>query len=575
MYIPIFGYLFGSTCITLDVPRQQALIKPRILKTRKTITAILCANYPLLVAMPMSSTTDGRSAVAGCVKRCTSAMPTPNFFDLIQFADFSGKHIRNVQRLSRETKITVRSWLDGTSYSRKLQQRMTREYKTGPHPCDDREFNVVGQFVKNERFPEFKAPRLINAKGTAYKFHFGPLVAEVEKLIYQMPEFIKSIPVRQRPMYIIKMVVGPGRRYLTTDFTSFEANFTNFIMRNCENALIRHVFKDHPLFDKVDWLCRSIENRQVCKSKLGYSMEVDATRMSGEMSTSLSNGFSNLMFMKFVFHQLGVSDLRIVVEGDDAIMSIPVDAPVPTTDDFARLGLKVKLEEHESITTASFCGIVFAEEDMLNVTDPIAAVVEMNILSDKCAPMRTSKKMSFLKSKAMSAKYQYNGCPIVDAYASWILRETARFDVRVADARCSDWWSVQKMIARDSSSDWKTRTPSPPATRRLVQDRYGIAISEQLALEALFDGATSLKPWYDPLFHSLCPAAWHRAWDIQTNIVGVLPVPTHLEDIPLPAGPCRLPHLASPPRRLFHLFSPEMDGWDFGASDVHGTDVYK
>lgn len=575
MYIPIFGYLFGSTCITLDAPRQNALIKPRILKTRKTITAILCANYPLLVSMPMSSTTDGRSAVAGCVKRCTSAMPTANFFDLIQFADFSGRQIETVPRISRDTEITVRSWLEGTSYSRKLQQRMTREYKDGLHPCDDREFNVVGQFVKNERFPEFKAPRLINAKGTAYKFHFGSMVAEVEKIVYQMPEFIKSIPVRQRPHYITRMIVGPGRRYMTTDFTSFEANFTSFIMKNCENALLRHVFADHPLFPKMDWLCRSIESRQVCKSKLGYSMEVDATRMSGEMSTSLSNGFSNLMFMKYIFHSLGVTDLKIVVEGDDAIMSVPMDSRLPTEADFARLGLKVKLEEHSSISTASFCGIVFAEEDMINVTDPIAAVVEMNILSDKCAPMRLSKKMAFLKSKAMSAKYQYNGCPIIDAYASWILRETARYDVRVADARCSDWWALQKLIAREGSDDWKTRTQSPPATRRLVQDRYGISVSEQLALEALFDASSGLKPWYDPLFHSLCPEPWHRAWDLQTNIVGVLPVVTHLNDIPLPTGPCRLPHLAAPPRHLYHLFSPEMDGWCRGSSDVAGVDVIK
>lgn len=574
MYIPIFGYVFGSTGITLDAPRQDALIKPKILKTRKTITAILCANYPLLVAMPMASTTDGRSAVAGCVKRCTSAMPIPNHFHLLKFAAFSGAEIAKVEQLSREVEITVTSWLEKTSYSRKLQRRMTVEYKTGLHPCDDPKFNRVGQFVKNERFPEFKAPRLINAKGTSYKFHFGPIVSEVERIIYQMPEFIKSVPVRLRPMYITKMVGGPGRRILTTDFTSFEANFTSFIMRNCENALIRHVFKNHPLSKKVEWFCRSIEGRQVCDSKLGYSMEVDGTRMSGEMSTSLSNGFSNLMFMKYIFATLGVTDLRIVVEGDDAIMSIPSDAPVPTIDHFAQLGLKVKLEEHDTLATASFCGIIFAEEDMINITQPIAAVVEMNILNEKCAPMRVSKKMSFLKSKAMSAKYQYNGCPIVDAYASWILRETARYDIRYADARCTDWWTIQKMIARDNTTEWRTRTESPPATRKLVEEQYGIAVSEQLALEALFDNAGALKPWYDPLFHSLCPGVWNDAWDIQTSPVGESYTPTHLEGIPLPSGKCTKPHLPRPPPHLRHLFQPEMDGWVLGMADVVPPDVF-
>lgn len=562
MYIPIFGYSVGSLQLQIDPPRQNALITPRIIKNRRTITAILCANYPLLVAMPMASTTHGKSAVVGCIKRCASAMPTANHGELVSFALFSGKVIRSVTKLERTHPVSVSHWLEGTSYSAALKARMTEEYLSAPHPCDNERFNDVGQFVKNERFPEFKAPRLINAKKNPYKYHFGPIIAEVEKIIYERPEFIKKIPVRLRPQYIMEKVAGPGRRYFTSDFTSFEANFSAFIMRNCENALIRHVFSDHPLYPKVDWLCKSIEGRQVCKSKLGYTMEVDATRMSGEMSTSLSNGFSNLMFMQYVFASLGVTDLRIVVEGDDAIMSIPADSPTPTVAHFAALGLKVKLEEHKSITTASFCGIVFAPEDMLNVTDPIAAIVEMNIISDKCLNMRHSKKMSFLKSKAMSAKYQYNGCPLIDAYASWILRETRRYDTRYAAARCSDWWTVQRHIHMDKDKTaWKERTATPLPTRQLVADLYSIPVEMQLALEHYFDTSGPLTPWFHPSFHALCPPAWSKAWDMQTTTCDDVTSSDDLSDLPLPRGPCLTRHLGAPPKTLQRLFNPEMDGW--------------
>lgn len=563
MYIPIYGYTVGGLTLTLEPPRPNACIKVSHLQSRRTITAVLCANYPLLVSMPMASTTDGYSAVAGCIKRCTSAMPLANAGTLVRFERFVAQQISTFAQLERNHHVSVNAWLADTSYSAKLKARMTQEYLEEKHPCDNKKFNEVGQFVKNERFPEFKLPRLINAKRTQFKFHFGPIVSEVEKVVYEMPEFIKKVPVSQRPKYIIDKICGDGRRYFTTDFTSFEANFTPYIMRVCENALIRHMFSCHHLFPKVDWMCRAIEGSQVCRSKLGYTMMVEGTRMSGEMSTSLSNGFSNLMFMRFVFATLGVTDLRIVVEGDDAIMSIPGDSPTPTVAHFAELGLKVKLEEHHSICTASFCGLVFAPEDLINVTDPIAAVVEMCVISDKCANMRPSKKLSFLKAKAMSAKYQYNGCPIVDAFASWILRETSRYDVRVATARCSDWWTIQKqiMMTADTSS-WKVRTPTPPATRRLVEDVYSISIADQTAIEVFFDGCGALTPWFHPTFHSLCPADWAKAWDIQTQQADDLTTVRHPYDLPLPPGKLKAAHKASPPRWLRHFFEPRLDGWD-------------
>lgn len=560
LYRIIYGYTVGDVHISLAAPRSAAKITPHDLKTKVSPTAIVYGNYPLLVAMPMASTTDGRSAVAGCIKRCTSAMPTPNHGTLVDFSRFSGIEISKIEQVSADLAVSVRAWLAETSYSEKHKIRMVKEYLEGLHPCDDKEFNDVNQFVKNERFPEFKAPRLINAKKDGFKFHLGPIVKEVEKIIYKMPEFIKSIPVSDRPRYILDMIAGDDREYLTTDFTSFEANFTRFIMRCCENALLRHVFKNHPLYPKLDWLCKAIEGRQVCKSSLGYTMEVDATRMSGEMTTSLSNGFSNLMFMRFVFSRLGVTDLRIVVEGDDAIMSVPKGSTIPTEDDFAQLGLKVKLERHVDLCTASFCGLVFDKVDLINVTDPLATVVEMNILPARCAAMRKSKQMAYLKAKAMSAKYQYNGCPIVDAYASWILRATARFDHRAVLRGEHDWWDRQKYQHAFANKLWKVRTPTPHATRLVVQDKYDISVQHQIAIEHFFDSQTELAPWYFSSFHGLLPQCWADAWDIQTNPIR-LPAEAHTEGLPLPSGQCSTPHLSRPPERLRHLFNPEMDGW--------------
>lgn len=560
MYITIYGYTVGDVEISLQTPRQNAKITVHELSARSTPTGILFGNFPLLTAMPMSSTTCGRSAITGCIKRCASAMPAPDHGVLREFSDFSVSEITKVPRVDKDLHVSVREWLKTTSYSYKLQCRMIKEVLEGPHPCDDKEFNTVNQFVKLERFPEFKAPRLINAKKNSFKFHLGPIVKEVEKLIYKMPEFIKSIPVKDRPRYILEMIAGDDREYLTTDFTSFEANFTRFIMRHCENELLRHVFTGHHLYHKLDWMCSAIEGRQVCKSRLGYTLEVDATRMSGEMTTSLSNGYSNLMFMKFMFARCGVKDLRIVVEGDDAIMSVPKGSKVPTVEDFALLGLKVKLERHENLCTASFCGLVFDKDDLINVTEPLATVVEMTILPPKCAPMRLSKKMAFLKAKAMSAKYQYNGCPLVDAYASWILRATKKYDHRVVLKSDCSWWDAQKFTAAFSDDSWKVRTQTPWATRVLVEEKYGISVAAQQAIEFFFDSQTELKPWFLASFYCLLPPDWSEAWDIQTR-ERPQTAQENARGLPLPRGPCTTPHRSCPPDWLRPLFDSELDGW--------------
>lgn len=511
--------------------------------------------------MPMSSTTDGRSAVAGNIKRCTSAMPPSDPQWMREFREFTALEVLKFTPFEPDTHLSVLDWLETTSYTAREKEKLLKDYLNSPHPCDDPRFNDVGQFVKLEKFPEFKAPRLINAKKNPYKCHFGPFVKLVEQQVYSNPEFIKHVPVKQRPAYIRDRIGGLNRKYLTSDFTSFEANISTTIMRWVENKLIRRFFERHPLYRKVDWLCQSIEGAQICKSRLGYSMEVDGTRMSGEMSTSLSNGFTNLMIMKFVLHKFGITDVRIVVEGDDALISVPADATLPTALDFAKLGLKVKLEEHEQLSTASFCGLVFDETDLVNITDPIESILEMCMLSDRCHKMKHTKKMAYLKSKAMSAKYQYNGCPIIDAFASRILRLTTQYDVRVALRNTETW---KRGILTEAIADrgkWKVRTVSPINTRLLMEQLYGISVATQKHLERLFDEANDLLPWFDPMFYSMTSPHHSEAWDICVRPTPP-PMPrTDTNDLPMPTGKPKLAHLGRPPPGLRHLFNPSLTGW--------------
>ena len=94
---------------------------------------------------------------------------------------------------------------------------------------------------------------------------------------------------------------------------------------------------------------------------------IEARRMSGEMNTSLGNGFSNLMFMAFVCEKLGLN-CNGVVEGDDGLFAF--NGNTPSASDFTKYGFNIKLDVHSEISTASFCGNVFDPEDRQIMTCP-------------------------------------------------------------------------------------------------------------------------------------------------------------------------------------------------------------
>ncbi len=86
--------------------------------------------------------------------------------------------------------------------------------------------------------------------------------------------------------------------------------------------------------------------------------------MSGEMNTSLGNGFSNLMFMLYACEIQGI-ECDGIVEGDDGAFALSLK-PGQKFDEsiFAEMGLTIKLEKHTDLMSMSFCGILCAEEAM-------------------------------------------------------------------------------------------------------------------------------------------------------------------------------------------------------------------
>jgi len=363
--------------------------------------------------------------------------------------------------------------------------------------------------MKDESYPTYKHPRAINSRSDEFKCAVGPIFKLIEAEVYKLPAFIKHVPVAERPDYIMGRLHREGAIYLATDYTAFESLFVEKLMAACEFELYSYMTKFLPDGANFMRLVREVlggENLCVFKR---FRVRLNATRMSGEMCTSLGNGFSNLMFMLFTCQEAGCTEVDGVVEGDDGLFTM-IGNP-PKEEDFAKLGLVIKAVEHDTIATASFCGIVFDPIDRINITDPAKVLVNFGWTQRIHNRARPSKLTGLLRCKALSYAYQYPGCPIIQELAAYGLRVTGR----VTNAKALELMyqkgkdSYQRGIVRaavlQGNIPWKE---TGWATRILVERLYGFTVEQQLHIEAYLRSLDKLQPLDDHVLVAKLPLLW-------------------------------------------------------------------
>jgi len=481
-------------------------------------------------ALPHPCGSDPWSTVLGTVKRSASRHPASDPQTLARFFQFVETWLsQNLQPLPEDSDTSFLHWLENTNYPLWKKNDLEKQYDALDNGFDDPQFLVNKCFVKNESYPEYKYPRGIYSRSDTAKMHIGPFVKLIEEEVYKNPYFIKHIPVDARPDYITANVQNANCPfYLATDYTAFESQFVKDIMVGTEIAMLKHMTQWLPDKEKFWWLLDNVlSGVNHCVFK-GFRMFIEATRMSGEMTTSLSNGFSNLMFMLFTSEECGLKNVRGVVEGDDGLFSydLPPGAHIPTSQDFARLGLTIKIETHEKLSTASFCGMVFDEEERIPLTDPIKAVAMLGWMDSRFTNSRSSKMLGLLRCKAMSMKSQYPGCPVLDAAASWILRCTKSHDIRgFLDNNTFGLYQTDRMRLNIGGRTRFDRIGTVGhATRSLMAEKFGISPQQQTSAERWFDAQTVIKPIPVWIFGETIPSVWKEYFDRFSCMNGTSPL---------------------------------------------------
>jgi len=300
-----------------------------------------------------------------------------------------------------------------------------------------------------------------------------------------------------------------GAIYLATDYTAFESLFVEKLMSACEFELYSYMTEALPAGAEFMRLVREVlggENLCVFKR---FRVRLNATRMSGEMCTSLGNGFSNLMFMLFTCQEAGCTEVIGVVEGDDGLFTM-IGNP-PKEADFQRLGLVIKAVEHDTISTASFCGIVFDPIDRINVTDPAKVLASFGWTQRTHNRCRQFKLTALLRCKALSYAYQYPGCPIIQELAAYGLRVTTgvtnSMALKLSSQKGHDTYQMGQLKAAINRGNipWKE---TGWATRILVEKLYGFTVEQQLHIEAYLRTLAHIQPLDDQVLVAKLPLLW-------------------------------------------------------------------
>lgn len=417
----------------------------------------------------------------------------------------------NLSPLDCNSDSSFETWLEGTSYDLTRKQELRKIHEDVIVPLERKggklKHFIIKLFAKDEQYVAFKHARGIYARDDIAKVYFGPWFKMIENKLYENPTFIKHIPVAQRAEYIYERLYREGSVYVQTDYSSYEAHFDKPLMEHCEFQLYDYMLSTVDGSAEVLSTMRTVltgTNRVFNKN---LDCLVKACRMSGEMNTSLGNGFSNYMLMLNQCNLMGLQCVG-VVEGDDGLFVFPSSSK-PCTEDFTSSGCIIKLEVFDKISHASFCGLLFDEEDRQIVADIRKLMATIGWSSKQYVGANKKTHLALLRCKAMSMIVQYPSCPVVAAMARSIIRLTRHISVRkIVDKSRFDLYTRDKLLYGIANFKHNLNAEIGLGTRLLVDELWGFSLELQFRLEKYFDSLVEIGPIPTELFQDLFPRDW-------------------------------------------------------------------
>jgi hypothetical protein len=465
---------------------------------------------------PKPDTTHPISQIIGVSKRMAYSPPKYNRNLRRKFRKFVRKWLRqNMTPISPTHKFDVEEWLASSNYPEWRKEQIRKACPTEPYNLEEVSHDFVhpevNLFTKEEYYPEYKHFRGIWARSDAAKSIMGPFFRIIEQQLFKLPYFIKKIPKLDRPQYINDFMNSNLLRFQGTDYTSFESLFTTDMMDDCEFELYRYMSSMNPEAQlRCRYIFKVLASENIAKNKF-FTVRVDAKRMSGEMNTSLGNGFSNLMFLLFACHYYKREFSGPIIEGDDALIGL--NAPIPQ-EFYDKMGLNVKMEFINDISEGSFCGLVYDSEELINIRDPCEPLCTTTWVNRKYTSINLKTYYSLLRSKSLSIIYEYPGCPILYKYGLKIFNLLSEYEIKLTYENSYKYRRLLTALELYKNNNLPYKETGP-RTRLLMEKMYNITVSQQLRIESEIDSMT-LDDMSLPSVLEIVPDLWKTNYNNYT-----------------------------------------------------------
>lgn len=476
-------------------------------EVKRHVTGVTLGCPGFLDVCESASRTDGHTMEAGYRKRLNPSMPTakPDLIALLKVFTrrFCKKHLTPLLPWDEEETLAhFKEWLDGYDDNATRKSLLESLFKAQERiPVG--KLTKCKSFVKSEFYPEKKLPRYINSRTDEFKVRVAAWVHAIEKEVFGgslRSWFVKGLDRSQFPERLKRLAFALV--YLQTDYASFESGFNPAYVDAVECELWRYMLQNNPdaLDDfllpywQKDGSGRIIPRAQEIVNK-SYRAKITGTRMSGEMWTSLGNGFSNLINVFFNLWLKGIYPdsmpalddffIKGVVEGDDGLIALP--SKLFEKEDFEDLGFKIDMKYLTRLEDCSFCSVHFDLDTDRMYLEP-ENIIRFNWTCDsKYFNTGNRVRLELLRAKAMSLYVLGKHTPIANRLALKVIKLTEKVKARYSN----DWWERQKQVEVK-----RTIFEDVVCTER---DRinwfrmFGISVSAQYAIEEQIDAATCVE----------------------------------------------------------------------------------